>query len=171
MNCDVLRTSLNWFAERKLFVPCSSVWNFDRGKLVIPSLSMKYNPLETVMKSHSQVIEVVGKTRSKPGKIRIKLVVTSSFIENCKVSHCNAWATKMCMTLCRAFEEGEEDFTPMGFMSKAFLPCVNIHLFVLVDEKIWYKRWLRMHMWLGNQKFLILLYLIATFPPCSNIAY
>ena len=37
-DCNVLQTSLNWFVERKLFVPCRSIWNFDRGKLVILSV-------------------------------------------------------------------------------------------------------------------------------------
>ena len=80
---------------------------------------------------------MVRKTRSKLDKIRIKRAVISSFIENLKVLHCSAWAEKMCMTLCRAFEEGEEDFTPMGFMFVVILFFVRIHIFVLVDDKFW----------------------------------
>ena len=89
------------------------------------------------MKSHSQVTEVVRRTRNEPSKIRAHSTVTSSFIENFKISRSNARVAEMCRTLCIAFGEGEEDFMPMGFMSIVFLPFVSIHLFVLVDDKFW----------------------------------
>ena len=66
---------------RNFFVPCSSIWNFDRVKLVIPNVSIEYNSLETIMKSHSQVNEVVRKTRIESGKIRIPPAIISSFKE------------------------------------------------------------------------------------------
>ena len=115
-NCDVSQTGLNWFVERKLFVPYSSIWNFDRGKLVIPSVSIEYNPLETVMKIHSQVTEVVRKTRNEPSKIKFPPTITSSFKEIFKVVYFNARAVEINRTLCRIFGEGEEDFIPMSFM-------------------------------------------------------
>ena len=108
---------MNWFAERKWFVPYSYIWNFDRGKLVIPNVSIEYNLLEAVIKNHSQVTEVVRRTRNEPGKIRAQSAVTSSFIENFKISRSNARVAEMCRTLCRDFGEGEECFIPMGFIS------------------------------------------------------
>ena len=120
-----------------MFVPYSTIWNFDRGKLIIPNVSIEYNLLENVMKSHSQVTKVVRRTRNEPGKIRALLAVTSSFIENFKISHSNARVAEMCRTLCIAFGEGEEDFIPMGLIFIVILLFVSIHLFVLVDEIFW----------------------------------
>ena len=85
--------------------------------MIIPNVSIEYNLLKTVMKIHSQVTEVVRRTRNEPGKIRIQPAITSSFKENFKISYFNARVVEMCWTLCRAFGEGEEDFIPMGFMS------------------------------------------------------
>ena len=99
-----------------MFVPYSTIWNFDRGKLTIPNLSIEYNPLETVMKSHSQVTEVVRRTRREPEKIIIQPAITSSFKEIFKISYFSAKAAEMCRTLCRAFGEGKEDFIPISFM-------------------------------------------------------
>ena len=100
-------------------------------------MSIEYNPLETVMKSHSQVTEVVRRKRNEPGKIRIQPAITSSSKENFKISYFNARVAEMCRTLCRAFGEGEEDFIPMGFMSIVTLTFFSTHLFVLVDDKFW----------------------------------
>ena len=119
-NCDVTRTGLNWFAERKLFVPCSSIWNFDRGKLVIPNVSIEYNPLKTVMKSHSQVTEVVRKKRNELGKIKLPPTITSSFKEIFKVVFFNARALEMWDPVQSFGKEGEEDFIPMGIFTLTF---------------------------------------------------
>ena len=85
-NCNVSRTSLRWFVERKLFIPCSSIWNFDRGKLVILSVFIEFHILETIVKSHIQVTKVVRRTRNEPDKITTLLAVTSSFKEIFKIS-------------------------------------------------------------------------------------
>ena len=119
-NCDVSRTGLNWFAERKLFFPCISVWNFDRGKLVTLNVSIEYNPLETVMKSRSQVTEVVRKTRIESGKIRIPPAIISSFKEIFKVAYFNARAIEMWDPVQSFGKEGEEDFMPMGIVTLTF---------------------------------------------------
>ena len=100
-------------------------------------MSIEYNLLETVMKIHSQVTKVVRRTRNEPGKIRALSAVTSSFIENFKISHSNARVAEMCRTLHIAFGEGEEDFMPMGFMCIVILIFVSAHLFVLLDDKFW----------------------------------
>ena len=100
-------------------------------------MSIEYNLLETVMKIHSQVTEVVRRKRNELGKIRAQSAVTSSFIENSKISRSNARVAEMYRTLHLAFEEGEEDFMPMGFMSIVFLLFVRVHLFVSMDDKFW----------------------------------
>ena len=104
-NCDVSRTDLNWFAERELFVTCSSIWNFDRGKLVIPNVFMEYNLLETIVKSHSQVTKVVRRTRSEPHKIRILPSITSFSKEIFKKAYFNAKALEVYTILCRILEK------------------------------------------------------------------
>ena len=57
------QTSLNlfkkWFAERKLFAPHANIWNFDLGKLVVPSVFMDYDLLEAVAKNYDQATRVV----------------------------------------------------------------------------------------------------------------
>ena len=78
-----------------MFFPCISVWNFDRGKLVTLNVSIEYNPLQIVMKSHSQVTEVVRKTRIESSKIRIPLAIISSFKEIFKVAYFNVRAIEM----------------------------------------------------------------------------
>ena len=106
------RTSLKLFVERKLFVPYSTIWNFDRGKLIIPNVSIEYNPLETVMKSHCEVTEVVRRTRNEPGKIRIQPAITSSFKENFKISYFNAKVAEMCRTLAELLERVKKILYP-----------------------------------------------------------
>ena len=108
----------------KLFVPCSIIWNFDRGKLIIPNVSIEYNLLETIMKSHSQLTGVVRRTRNEHGKIRIQPAITSSFKEIFKISYFSARVGEMCRTLCRNFGEGEEDFMPMGIVTLTF--CYHV---------------------------------------------
>ena len=57
------QTGLNlfkkWFAERKLFAPHANIWNFDLGKLVVPSVFMDYDLLEAIAKSYDQATRVV----------------------------------------------------------------------------------------------------------------
>ena len=106
-----------------MFFPCISLWNFDRGKLVTLNVSIEYNPLETVMKSHIQVTKVVSKIRSEFGKIRIPPTIISSFKEIFKVAYFNARAIEM-WDLVQSFgKEGEEYFMPMGIVTLTF--CVS----------------------------------------------
>ncbi len=37
-----------WFAERKLYAPHANIWNFDLGKLVVPSVFMDFDLLENL---------------------------------------------------------------------------------------------------------------------------
>ena len=117
---NVSRTGLIWVAGKKLFVPYSSVWNFDRGKLVIQSVFIKFCRFETVKQCHSQIIKVVRKTRIEPDKMTTFSAVVSSFKQIFMISHCNAWAAKMCRALRIVFEEDEEDFMPTGMIILAF---------------------------------------------------
>jgi hypothetical protein len=48
-----------WFAERKLFAPHANIWNFDLGKLVVPSVFMDYDLLEAVARNYDQATRVV----------------------------------------------------------------------------------------------------------------
>ena len=68
------QTGLNlfkkWFAERKLFAPHANIWNFDLGKLVVPSVFMDYDLLEAVVKNYDQATRVV---RRVDGEILITI--------------------------------------------------------------------------------------------------
>ena len=55
-----------WFSERKLFAPHANVWNFDLGKLVVPSVFMDYDLLEAIAKNYDQAIRVVRRKDGKP---------------------------------------------------------------------------------------------------------
>ena len=48
-----------WFLERNLFAPHANIWNFDLGKLVVPSVFMDYDILEAVAKNYDSKIRVV----------------------------------------------------------------------------------------------------------------
>ena len=76
-----------WVAVKKLFVIYNSVWNFDRGKLVILNVFIKFHHSETVENCHIQVTKVVRKTRKEPGKITTFSVIVSSFKQIFQVSH------------------------------------------------------------------------------------
>ena len=104
-NDNALQTGLNWFAERKLFVPCSSIWNFDTGKLVIPSVFIEYNLLETVIKSHNQATKVVRRKRSELGKIRTLPAITSFSKDFFKKMYFNVRAVEIYRTLCKVLEK------------------------------------------------------------------
>ena len=109
-NDNASQTGLSRFAERKLFVPYNSIWNFDRGKLVIPSVFIEYNPFETVVKSHRQVTKVVRRTRSKHDEIRILPAITSFSKEFFKRIYFNARVVGIWDPVQSFGEEGEEDF-------------------------------------------------------------
>ena len=55
-----------WFSERKLFAPHANVWNFDLGKLVVPSVFMDYDLLEAISKNYDQAIRVVRRKDGMP---------------------------------------------------------------------------------------------------------
>ena len=65
-DANTSQTTLNlfkkWFAERKLFGPHANIWNFDLGKLVVPSVFMDYDLLEAMEKSYDQATRVVRRT-------------------------------------------------------------------------------------------------------------
>ena len=77
-----------------MFVPYSSTWNFDRGKIVIPSVFIEYNLLETVEKGHNQATKVVRRIRSELGKIRTLPTILSFFKEFFKKAYFNAKAVQ-----------------------------------------------------------------------------
>ena len=53
-DANTSQTTLNlfkkWFAERKLFGPHANIWNFDLGKLVVPSVVMDYDRATRVVR-------------------------------------------------------------------------------------------------------------------------
>ena len=55
-----------WFSERKLFAPHANIWNFDLGKLVVPSVFMDYDLLEAIAKKYDQAIRVIRRTDGMP---------------------------------------------------------------------------------------------------------
>ena len=85
-DCNFLRIGLNWFAEKKCFVQCRSIYLFDRGKLVILSVFIKFHLFETIVRHRSQVIKVVRRTRNGPGKLTTLSMVSSSFKQIFKIS-------------------------------------------------------------------------------------
>ncbi len=68
------QTGLNlfkkWFLKRKLYAPHANIWNFDLGKLVVPSVLMGYDLLEAMAKSYDQATRVV---RRVDGEILITI--------------------------------------------------------------------------------------------------
>ena len=95
-----------WVAVKKLFVLYSSVWIFDRGKLVI--------------RCFSQVTKVVKGTMNDLGELTTHSAVASSFKQIFQVSHCYASIEKMCVALRISFEEREEELIPMGMVTLTF---------------------------------------------------
>ena len=95
-----------WSAKRKLFISYASIWNFDRGKLVISDVFMGCDQDTKVMRGEKNEFD----------EIKTLSAVKIFFKETIKVAHLNTKATEVCRTLCRVFGEGEEDFIPMGFM-------------------------------------------------------
>ena len=83
-----------------MFFPYSSIWNFDRGKLVILDVFMEYNILETMVKSRGQATKVVRRIRSELGKIRTLPAITSFSKEFFKKIYFNARVVETCRTLC-----------------------------------------------------------------------
>ena len=54
-----------WFAERKLYAPHANIWNFDLGKLVVPSVFMDFDLLEAIAKNYDQATKVVRRMDSE----------------------------------------------------------------------------------------------------------
>ena len=142
----VSQTDMIWVVVKNLFVLYSSVWNFDRGKLVILNVFIKFHYFETAKNCHIQVTKVVRKTRNEPGKIITFLVIVSSFKPIFHVSHCYASAANMCISLHISFEEREEDLIPMGMVT---LNSVRIPLVHVSVWKILVGSWLKKQTWLG----------------------
>ena len=105
---------------KKLFVVCSSVWNFDRGKLILLSVSIKFHYFEAVEKCHIQEIKASRKARNDPSKVTTFSVTVSPFIRVFQVSHWYASAAKMCFSRRMIFEEREEDLIPVGMVALTF---------------------------------------------------
>ena len=105
---------------KNLFVIHSSVWNFDRGKLVILNEFIRFRCFQTFERCHIQVTKVVRKARNEPDKLTTLSVIVSSFKPIFHVSNCYASAAKMCIALCISFEEREEDLIPMGMVTITF---------------------------------------------------
>lgn len=55
-----------WFAERNLFAPHADIWNFDLGKLVVPSVFMDFDLLKAVAKNYDQAVRVVRRVDGVP---------------------------------------------------------------------------------------------------------
>ena len=55
-----------WFLEMNLFSPHLNIWNFDLGKLVVPSVFMDYDLLEAIARNYDQAIRVVRRTDGVP---------------------------------------------------------------------------------------------------------
>ena len=108
-NVDTSQAGLNliknWFVERNLLLAYASIWNFDRGKLVIPSVFMKYNLLEAMEKGHNQATKVVRRIRSELGKIRTLSAILSFSKKIFKKAYFNARVVEICRTLCRVLEK------------------------------------------------------------------
>ena len=101
---------MSWFVERKLCVPYSNIWNFDRGKLVILSVFIEYYLLETIVKGNSQATKVVRRIRSELDKIRILPAIKSFSKEIYKKAYFSANAAKVWDHMQSFEEEGEEYF-------------------------------------------------------------
>ena len=101
-------------AVRKLFVVHSSVWNFDRGRLI------EFHYFEAVKKCHIQEIEAGRKARNDPSRVTIFSVRVSPFMRVFQVSHWYASAAKMYSARRMIFEEREEDLIPVGMVALTF---------------------------------------------------
>lgn len=86
------------FAERKFFVPFAGAWNFNRGKTILPGVSV----------SCDQVIKLVKGAEDEVDEIKT-LSSTSSFSKEITKAAEVSW------TLCSLIGEGKEDFKPVGF--------------------------------------------------------
>ena len=109
-----------WVAVKKLFVVSSSVWNFDRGKLILLSVSIKFHYFEAVEKCHIQEIKAGRKARNDPSKVTTFSVTVSPFMRVFQVSHWYASATNMYSARRMIFEEREEDLIPVGMVALTF---------------------------------------------------
>ena len=114
----LFQTDMIWVAVKKLFVVGSSVWNFDRGKLMLLSVNSHY--FEAVEKCHIQEIEAGRKARNDPSKVTTFSVTVSPFMRVSQVSHWYASAANMCSVRRMIFEEREEDLIPVGMVALTF---------------------------------------------------
>ena len=89
-------------AKSKLLASHVNIWNFDQGKLLIPSVFMGCDQTTKVMRIQ----------KGESGKIRTLSVVTPFSKESFKIAYFKARTKKICRTLCRVLEEGEEDLYP-----------------------------------------------------------
>ena len=55
-----------WFAERNLFSPHANIYNFDLGKLVVSSIFMDFDLLETIAKNYDQANRIIRRTDGLP---------------------------------------------------------------------------------------------------------
>ena len=54
------------FSKRNLFSQHSNVWNFDLGKLVVPSVFTDYDLFEAIARNYDQTMRVVRRTNGVP---------------------------------------------------------------------------------------------------------
>lgn len=167
-DCNNSHTNSNQFAEKKCFVLCRSIWIFDRGKLVILSVFLKFHLFETMVGCHSHITKFLRRIMNEPGKIIALSVVTSSFKQIFKISQPDARVAEMCGVLCIVFEEDEEDFILMGMI---FLIFCQPAPFLYQWMEIFGQRVVKKSDMAGKQKLPILVYLIATLSLCSKVAH
>ena len=103
-----------WVAVKNLFVVHSSVWNFDRGKLI------EFHYFEAVEKCHIQEIKAGRMARNDPSKVTTFSATVSPFMRVFQVSHWYASAANMCSVRRMIFEEREEDLIPIGIVALTF---------------------------------------------------
>ena len=105
-------------AVKKIFVVCSSVWIFDKGKLML--FSIKFHYCEAVEKCRIQEVKVGRKARNDSSKVTTFSVAVSPFTRVFQVSHWYALAAEMCSAWRMIFEEREEDLIPVGMVNLTF---------------------------------------------------
>ena len=110
----LFQTDMIWVAVKNLFVVHSSVWNFDRGKLI------EFHYFEAVEKCHTQKLEAGRKAKNNPSRVTTFSVSSSPFMRISQMSHWYASAANMCSVRRIIFEEREEDLIPVGMVALTF---------------------------------------------------
>ena len=110
----LFQTDMIWVAVKNLFVVHSSVWNFDRGKL------LEFHYFEAGKRCHIQKTEAGRKAKNDPSRVTTFSVTLFPFMRISQMSHWYASAANMCSIQRMIFEEREEDLIPVGMVALTF---------------------------------------------------